>query len=96
MTAYGKYEHSAPAKRNSQKRIDRDRQTLDRTVAKCPKITASMMTTELNQRLCDPVRRKAVSHELHRAGIYGRAATQRLHDLKAKAQRHTLIRNPKP
>uniref|UniRef100_A0AAY5L6P4 Uncharacterized protein n=1 Tax=Esox lucius TaxID=8010 RepID=A0AAY5L6P4_ESOLU len=35
------------------------------------------MTTELNRPLCDPVLAKAGSRELHKAGIYGRAAIRK-------------------
>lgn len=58
----------ASAKRNcghEAKRIDRETRTLTRTVAEHHKSTASKMTTELNQRFCDPLSMKAVHCKLY-------------------------------
>ncbi|XP_019911523.1 uncharacterized protein LOC109616826 [Esox lucius] len=90
MTAYAKHGQIASAKKNSgrkSKLTDRDRRTLNRIVAQCPKSTALKFTTELNQKLRKPVSTKTVRRELHKAGIYGRADIDKPLLPEANAQR---------
>lgn len=80
MTAYDKHGQTASAKKNSgrkSKLTEKDRQTLIQIVDQHPETTASKITTELNRHLSGTVSTKTVRRELHRAGIYGRAANRK-------------------
>lgn len=56
---------------------DRDRRALRKIVTKTKKTTAAKVTAEMNVVLKNPVSTKTIRRELHKQGIYGRAAIQK-------------------
>lgn len=80
MTVYIKHGRTASAKKNSgrkSKLTEKDRQTLLSIVDEHPEYTASKITSELNRHLSHTVSIKTIRRELHKAGIFRGAASQK-------------------